>query len=154
MTYKKFVAEYLGKGLLKRQKSNFQAIETLILRAHKDLKTAKANLNIDEGIAYTIAYLAMLHAGRAFMLLKGVRPADGYQHKTVVEFMAYFLKKEFKNIVERFEKMRKKRNIFTYEVSISISKIEAENALNTAVKFVHLIEDIIKKENPQTEFKF
>ena len=154
MTYKKLIEEYLGKGLLKRQKSNFQAIEKLMLRAHKDLETAKANLNIDEGIAYTIAYLAMLHAGRALMLLKGLRPADGYQHKTVVEFMAYFLGKEFKNIVERFEKMRKKRNVFTYEVSISISKIEAENALNTGVKFVHLIEDIIKKGNPQTELKF
>ena len=88
------------------------------------------------------------------MLLEGLRPADGYQHKTVVEFMAYFLEKEFKNIVERFEKMRKKRNIFAYEVSISISEVEAENALSTAVKFVHLVEDIIKKENPQTEFKF
>jgi len=85
---------------------------------------------------------------------KGLRPADGYQHKTVVEFMAYFLEKEFKNIVERFEKMRKKRNIFTHEVSISISEVEAENALSTAVKFIHLVEDIIKKENPQTEFKF
>lgn len=154
MTYKEFIEEYLGKGLLKRQKSNFQAIERLILRGGKDLRAAKANLDIDEGIAYTIAYLAMLHAARALMLLEGLRPADGYQHKTVVEFMAYFLEKEFKNIVERFDKMRKKRNIFTYEVSISISEVEAENALSTAVKFVHLVEDIIKKENPQTEFKF
>jgi len=62
MTYKEFIEEYLGKGLLKRQKSNFQAIERLILRARKDLRAAKANLDIDEGIAYTIAYLAMLHA--------------------------------------------------------------------------------------------
>jgi len=154
VTYKKFIDEYLNKGLLKRQKSNFGMIEKLVLRAHKDLKTAKAILNIDEGIAYTIAYVAMLHAGRALMLLKGLRPADGSQHKTVVEFMGYLLGKEFKAIVERFDKMRKKRNIFTYEVRISISKIEAENALSTAMKFVNLIEDIIKKENPQTEFKF
>lgn len=154
MTYEKFIEEYLGNGLLRRQKSNFQAIEKLILRAHKDLKTAKANLDIDEGIAYTIAYLAMLHAGRALMLLKGLRPADGYQHKTVVEFISYFLGKEFKAIVERFDKMRKKRNVFTYEVSISISKTEADNALNTAVKFVNLIKDIIKKENPRLNSNF
>ena len=30
------------------------------------------------------------------MLLKGFRPSDGYQHKTVVEFMFHFLGKEFK----------------------------------------------------------
>lgn len=154
MTYKEFIEEYLNKGLLKKQKSNFQAIEKLISRADKELKIAKANLSIDEGIAYTVAYLAMLHTGRALMLLKGFRPADGYQHKTVVEFMSHFLGEEFGTIAERFDKMRRKRNIFTYEVSISISITEAENALNTAVKFVNLIKDIIKKENPQKEFRF
>lgn len=154
MSYEKFIAQYLNKGLLRKQKADFRAVEKLILRAHKDLKTAKANLNIDEGIAYTVAYLAMLHAGRALMLLKGFRPADGYQHKTVVEFMDCLLGKELRNIVERFDRMRKKRNIFTYEVDISISKTEAGNALNTAVKFVNLIKDIIKEENPQAEFRF
>jgi uncharacterized protein (UPF0332 family) len=93
MTYEKFLEEFLAKGLLRRQKSDLRAAEKLLLRAYKDLKTAKANLDIDEGIAYTVAYLAMLHAGRAFILLKGFRPADGYQHKTVVEFMSHFLGK-------------------------------------------------------------
>lgn len=154
MTYEKFVEEYLGKGLLKKQKSSFLAVEKFINRSLKDLKAAKANLTIDEGIAYTVAYLAMLHAGRAFMLLKGFRPNDGYQHKTVVEFMSYTLGAEYKNIVERFDRMRRKRNIFTYEIDISISKTEADGALETAVKFVDLIKEAIKKENPQAHFKF
>jgi len=145
MIYRKFIEEYLGKGLLKEQKPNFKAAEKLILRAHKDLKTAKANLNIDEGIAYTVAYLAMLRAARAFMLLKGFRPADGYQHKTVVEFMAHFLGIESKDIIERFDAMRRKRNIFTYEIDITISLAEAGIALETAAKFVELIKDIIRK---------
>lgn len=67
MTYKSFIEEYLHKGLLVRQKYNFIAIEKLVLRADKDLKTAKANLKIDEGIAYSVAYLAMLRVGRALM---------------------------------------------------------------------------------------
>jgi hypothetical protein len=50
--------------------------------------------------------------------------------------------------------MRRKRNIFTYEIDISISKTEADNAFDTAVKFVNLIKEIIKKENPQIEFGF
>lgn len=154
MTYKAFIEEYLSKGLIKRQRLDLKSAEKLILRAYKDLKTAKANLSIDEGIAYTVAYLAMLRSARAFMLLKGFRPADGYQHKTVVEFMFHFLGKEFKAIVEHFDKIRRKGNIFTYEIEISISKIEAENAFDTAVKFVNLIKDIIKKENPQVGFKF
>jgi len=154
MTYEEFLEESISKGLLKRQKPDLRAVEKLILRAHKDLKAAKANLDIDEGIAYTVAYLAMLHAARAFILLKEFRPADGYQHKTVVEFMSHILGKEFKVIVEQFDRMRRKRNIFTYETDISISKSEASNALDRATTFVNLVKRIIQKENPQMEFNF
>ncbi|MFH1227254.1 MAG: HEPN domain-containing protein [Planctomycetota bacterium] len=154
MTYNQFIKEYLDKGLLKKQNPDLAAVEKLVLRALKDLTAARANLAIDEGIAFTVAYLAMLHAGRALMLLKAFRPADGYQHKTVVEFTAYFLGEQFKHIINHFDIMRQKRNIFTYEVTISISRTEAENALNTAVQFVDLIRDMLKKEAPQAEFKF
>lgn len=149
MTYKAFIDDYLNRGLLKRQKCSDQAMERLISRAFKDLKASKANLDIDEGIAYTVAYLAMLHAARAFMLFKGFRPSDGYQHKTVVEFMSRFLGAEFEIIVARFDEMRKKRNIFTYDVDISISKTEAINALDTAEKFVSLTDGLIKKDAPK-----
>jgi uncharacterized protein (UPF0332 family) len=154
MTYNQFVQDYLKNGMLKKQKTDFNAVEKLILRALKDLDVAKANLNIDEGIAFTVAYLGMLRAGRALMLLKGFRPDDGAQHKTVVEFSAYFVPEQFKDIIDYFDKMRQKRNIFTYEIDISISSTEANNAINTARHFVELIKDIIKKENPQAEFRF
>ena len=154
MTYETFIKEYLEKGLIKKQKADFKSAEKLILRARKDIKTARANLSIDEGIAYTVAYLAMLRAGRALMLLKGFRPADRFQHKTVVEFMSHCLGKKFAMIVIRFDKMRRKRNIFTYDVAVSISKTEANNALNTAVEFVEIIEKVIKDEHPQIKFKF
>ena len=111
MGYEKFIEEYLKNGLLKKQQSSLLAVEKLINRSAKELNAAKANLTIDEGIAYTVAYLGMLHAGRAFMLLKGFRPNDGYQHKTVVEFMAHALGAEYKNIIERFDRMRRKRGI-------------------------------------------
>jgi uncharacterized protein (UPF0332 family) len=154
MRYEKFLEEYLTKGLLKEQKISLGAVEKLILRSEKDLKTAKANLKIDEGIAYSVAYLAMLRAGRAFMLFKGFRPVDGYQHKTVVEFMAQCLGEEYKSMAERFDRMRRKRNIFTYEIDVSISYTEAEGAFDTATKFVNLLKSIIKEENPQEHFKF
>ncbi len=43
MNYEEFLEESLSKGLLRRQKPDVRAVEKLILRAHKDLKTAKAN---------------------------------------------------------------------------------------------------------------
>ena len=153
MAYEKFIEEYMAKGLLREQRSDLRGVEKLILRAYKDLKTAKANLDIDEGISYTVSYLAMLHAARAFILFKGFRPADGYQHKTVVEFMFHFLGKEFKGMAEHFDRMRRKRNVFTYESDISISRSEASTALDMAKRFVDLIKDLIHKENPQMESK-
>ena len=153
MSYDNFIADYLTKGLLKRQKSAIAGVEKILTRSAKDLKTARANLKIDEGIAYTVAYLAMLRAGRAFMFLKGFRSSDGYQHKTVVEFVREALGKECSVIIERFDRMRRKRNIFTYEVDVTISHTEAVNALHTAEEFVRLIVDKVKKENPQRHFE-
>jgi uncharacterized protein (UPF0332 family) len=154
MTYEKYLEESLSKGLLKKQKSDLRAVERMIMPSFKDLEAAKANLVIDEGIAFTVAYLAMLHAARAFMLLKGFRPADGFQHKTAVEFTSYFLGKEFTVLAEQFDRMRRKRNIFTYDVDILISKTEAINALNTATTFVDVMKELVQKENPQLKFKY
>ncbi|MDP2923565.1 MAG: HEPN domain-containing protein [Candidatus Omnitrophota bacterium] len=154
MTYKRFVEEYLSKGLLKEQKANVSAIEKIAIRAERDSMTANANLAIDEAIAYTTAYLAMLRMARAFMLFKGFRPSDGSQHKTAVEFMTFFLSEESKVLAEHFDRMRRKRNIFTCDIDISISKTEAENAIGIASKFLCAIKELIKKENPQIEFKF
>jgi len=154
MTFDDFIIKYSEQGFIKQQGKNFTAIENLISRSHKEIKVAQVNISIDEGIAFTIAYTAMLHAGRALMLLRGYRPHNSYQHKTVVDFASIVLGEKYKTLVQHFDKMRKKRNIFTYEVSISISETEAKNALKSATDFIKAIRDIIEKENPQHKFKF
>lgn len=154
MNYENFINSYLQKGYIKKQKRNFDAVEKMIKRSYKDLKTAKANLDIDEGISFTIAYAAMLHAGRALMQLNGFRPSDGYQHRTVVDFVSVVLGEKYKNLINYYDNMRKKRNIFIYEVTISISKMEAANALGRADEFVDVVVKLIKSENPQKQFDF
>ena len=56
---------YLKKGRLKKQPADFKQIEKQIIRAKKDLKTAKVVLETDAEWAAAIAYQAMLRAGRA-----------------------------------------------------------------------------------------
>jgi len=75
------VRKYIKLGLIKEQKSNFKGIENLVARAYKEIKIARANVSIDEGTAFTIAYTSMLHAGRALMLIKGFRPNNGLSIK-------------------------------------------------------------------------
>ena len=154
MDFDNFIKEHTKRGLIKTQEKNLKAVENLISRSYKEIKIAEANIKIDEGTAFTVAYTAMLHAGRALMLFKGYRPHDGYQHKTVVDFVSNTLGENYKTLVQHFDKMRRKRNIFIYEVSISISEIEVNNGLKSAIALIKAIRDIIEKESSQHKFKF
>ena len=103
---------------------------------------------------YNYAYLAMLRCGRSIVFTKGYRSVDGQQHKTIIELSGEILGEEFKGIVKKFDRMRRKRNQFTYDPFIPVSKIEAENALKTAEAFVKIVLKIVQKENPQLRFSF
>lgn len=154
MDYRDTVKIMLNRGLIKKQKINFSHIEALLLRAQKDIITAEANLKIDEEVTYNYAYLAMLRCGRSIVFMKEYRSVDGQQHKTIIELSGEILGEEFKSIVKKFDRMRRKRNQFTYDPFLPVSKIEAENALKTAEEFVKIVLKLIQKENPQLRFNF
>lgn len=144
---------YLKKGLLKGERINFRQIEKQIIRAKKDLKTAQKVLPDDPEWGATIAYHAMLRAGRALLFSKGFLPADGGQHRTVVELVHELLGKDYSLLVQKFEKMRRRRNVFFYESDPFGTLTEAENALKTASELIHVIEEMIRNENPQLHFR-
>lgn len=154
MNYETVIKDFLNRGLIKQQEVDFAQIEKLIMRAQKDLIAARANLAIDEEVTYNYAYLAMLRCGRALVFLKGFRPSDGQQHRTVIELGQAILGKEFEALIEKFERMRRKRNQFTYDPSLPVSRIESENALKTAEEFVKKVSNQIKQESPQQHFNF
>lgn len=130
-------------------------IEKIIKRAEKDLKVSEKLLSIDEGYAYETAYTAMLHAGRAFVFVKGFRPSTNFQHKTVVSFVAHFLGEKYKALIEKFDHMRKNRNNFIYEPwKFHVSITDVKSALKSAREFIEIIKDEIKGEHPQKHFKF
>lgn len=155
MTSDNFLNEYIEKKLIKPEKIGFDQVEKVIASAEKNLKVAEKLLSIDEGHAYETAYTAMLHAGRAFVFIKGFRPSTNFHHKTVVAFAAHFLGDKYEALVEKFDYMRKNRNNFIYEPwKFHISMTDAKSALKSAREFVELIKDEIKREHPQINFKF
>ena len=154
MSYEDTIKIMLSQGLIKKQKVEFSHIEALLLRAQKDIVAAKANLKIDEEVTYNYAYLAMLRCGRSIVFMKGYRSVDGQQHKTIIELSGEILGKAFKNIIMKFDRMRRKRNQFTYDPFIPVSKTEAKNALITAESFVKIVLELFQKENPQLRFSF
>lgn len=86
--------------------------------------------------------------------MKGLRPADGYQHRTIIEFLDNCLGKDYSQIISRFDRMRRKRNIFVYDVGIPVSRTEAEAAIRIASKFIEIMRQMIKKESNQLNFNF
>ena len=133
------------------EKANFSSgqIKSNLNRAQRDLRTAKANLRIDEEWPYTIAYHAMLRAGRALMFAFGYRPRGKDQHKTVVEFCSESLGQDFQHLTTRFNRMRLKRHDFIYEPERPIPTTEALKSLESAEQFVQEIIQRIQKMNPQ-----
>ena len=93
--------------------------------------------------------MAMLKAGRALLLLKGYLPADGAQHKTVVEITSAILGDNYKKLTGQFESMRRKRNEMTYEAGVLISLSEAKVAFSDAIALVQEILREVKTQNPQ-----
>ena len=125
---------------------NRDLMQNSINLAKRDLKTATdVYSNNDYDWAFSIAYNAMLQAGRALMFSEGYRPTGEYKHVSVIEFVKTKFGKEFADkILFMFNKIRKKRHIAVYEQVNIISKAEARNALDIAEEFVNKVTDLIK----------
>ena len=89
-----------------------------------------------------------------FLLIEGFRPADGAQHKTVVEVISAILGDRYKSLTGHFETMRRKRNEITYEAGVLLSKDEVKEAFCDAISLVKEILARIKSQNPQLELEF
>lgn len=146
--------DYVSKGLLKEQKADFKQIEKQIIRAEKDLTTFNLVVDDDPEWASTIAYQSMLRAGRALLFSFGYLPADGRQHKTVVELSGVILGKDFGLLIKQFDRLRKKRNVFFYDSEDAKNQTEAKIALKTAKQLLQEIKKSIHKNNPQDSLQF
>ena len=145
--------ELENKGLIRRIKINFKQIYNFLSRSKQDLQTAKFNLSIDEAWSYAIAYHAMLRAGRSLMMSFGFRPLGKDQHATVVRFASIVFGNEYKDLINKFDRMRRKRHDFIYEPNRPIPRQEADQAIADAEELVKQIWYVVKKKDPQKDLK-
>lgn len=123
---------YLESSHIKEVKPDFRQIERQVLRAEKDLGTFELVIEADPEWASTIAYQAMLRLGRALMFSSGYLPADGQQHKTVIEITGGLLGGEYGLVVKYFDRMRRSRNVFLYDSLDTGGQAQARKAVGTA----------------------
>lgn len=129
-------------GLIQRLPVDQKRVQDALALARRDLKTSRAIIATDRDWAYTIAYNAVLQAGRALMFAKGYRPAGQNQHISVVRFAALFLDT---NDALVFDRMRRKRHGSVYDMAGSISGAEAEFAIQHAEILIRRIEELLDK---------
>lgn len=140
--------------LIEKVDANLARAIEILRKSRKDLFTARSNLSIDEEWSYTIAYHAMLRAGRALMLSEGYRPKGRDQHKTVVIFTGQVLGEKFRRLTNNFDRMRRKRHDFIYEPEKPIARQEAEQAIADAQRLLDSIVAYLRRKNPQQEFEW
>ncbi|MCX5641782.1 MAG: HEPN domain-containing protein [Candidatus Omnitrophica bacterium] len=143
--------EFLKDDLIKKQNPDFKQIERQLKRAQKDLKTAESNLSIDLTWTFTIAYHAMIRAGRALMYSKGYLPTTKNSHKTIIEFAKLILGTEFENLLGHFNRMRRRRHEFIYDSVNHVTFSEVKSSIDTARKLIEKIIALEKKENPEKD---
>ena len=140
MNYEQFVKDNFAKKV----KPDPTQIKHQLNRAVQDLVTAQANLKIDATWALTIAYHAMIRAGRALMYAQGYLPTTNQTHKTIVEFTKIKLGDDFHELVAKFNRLRRRRHHFIYDSENHVNAEEARSALETAKKFIDKIKILVE----------
>lgn len=140
----------LEDNSLQKKKISFKEVESVLSKASKSLKAAEILLrkDIDES-AFKEAYDAMILASRALMFSLGAKPRTIGSHAITIKFCELYLGKESKILIEKFKKMKQKRNYLIYGAGLVISESEAKNAIKNAKGFIEKVKKIIQKKNPQ-----
>ena len=130
-----------------RIEANQDLVRNTLSLAERDIKTA-LNVFNDEDYDWSlsIAYNAMLQAGRALMFSEGFRPKGRYQHVAVIEFVRQRFEEFAGQMLFIFNKTRKKRHVAVYEQVKIVSREEAKHVLNWAEKFVKKVREILENK--------
>lgn len=148
MTWKKLLED----GSLQKKKISFQEVELVLSKSREALKAADflSKKDISEP-AFKEAYDAMLLSGRAIIFSLGLKPKTIGSHTIVINFCELYFGLEFKVLIEKFRRMKVKRNYLIYGAGLAISSTEAENSIQNAKKFLKVIEEEIDKIKKQSK---
>lgn len=152
MNLENLLNKLLKEGKLKKQATDISYLNASLNAAHQNFSAAKYNL--DGGYldtAFKSAYDGVLQISRVVLLLNGLRPDDGGQHKTTFMVAGAFLGPEFTELIEKIDRCRIKRNAIIYQPLDNISKSEAEGILKSAHIYWIKVRKYLKDKNRQLE---
>jgi len=139
-------------GIVEERAAEITEIIALVTRAERDLSTSKLLQDKDEEWAFAAAYLAMARSARAIILSEGFRPKGVRgrdSQKTVVTAAGVLLGEQYKSLINKFDRMRRKYQSFMEESSRIISRYEAGQATKDAEEFVGIVNGKIREKYSQ-----
>jgi len=138
---------WLANGWLVEHKTSPQEITGLLEVADRDLKDCQSP-GLSSDWQLNIAYNAALQAAAAALAAAGYRASREAHHYRVIQSLAHTIKAEL-NLVNQFDKFRKKRNISGYELSGTISQQEANEMKSLAKTIREDVENWLRKNHPK-----
>jgi uncharacterized protein (UPF0332 family) len=139
-------------GVVEERTAEIAEIIELVSRAERDLATSKLLQDKDDEWAFAAAYQAMARSARALILSEGFRPKGVRSrdtHKTVVTASGVILGAQYKSMINKFDRMRRKYQSFMEEAGRIISKYEAGQAIKDSEEFLALVIGRIKEKYSQ-----
>jgi hypothetical protein len=127
-------------GIVEERTAEIAEVIALVTRAERDLATSK--LLLDKDVEW--AWALILSEG---FRPKGVRSRD--TNKTVVTASGIILGEQYKSMINKFDRMRRKYQSFMEEAGRVISKYEAGQAIRDAEEFISLVNGRIKEKYSQ-----
>jgi len=147
MTY-----EALQEMGLEERTAETQEVVGLMMRAERDLATARLLQDKDEEWSFAAAYQAMARSGRALLLSEGYRPKGSRSrdtHKTVVTASGIILGEKYKSLINKFDRMRRKYQNFMVEAGSMVSRYEAGQAIRDSEEFCSLVTGRLREKYSQ-----
>lgn len=142
MTLKK----WLENRWLTEHEASSEEISELFGIADRDLKACHAE-ELSADWKLNIAYNAALQVATAALAASGYRAVREAHHHRIIHSLAHTIHAE-PDLIGRFDKFRKKRNIGGYERAGMISDHEAAEMINLAVQLRKDVEEWIRSNHP------
>jgi uncharacterized protein (UPF0332 family) len=139
-------------GIVEERPAEISEVIALVMRAERDLETSRLLHEKDEEWAFAAAYQAMARSARALILSEGFRP-KGVRgrdaQKTVVTAAGFILGDQYKSLINKFDRMRRKYQSFVEDAGRIISRYEAGQAIKDAEEFTAIVNGRIREKYSQ-----
>lgn len=139
-------------GIVDERTAEIAEVIALVTRAERDLATSRLLYDKDEEWAFAAAYQAMARSAKALILSEGFRP-KGVRgrdaQKTVVTAAGVILGEQYKSLINKFDRMRRKYQSFVEDAGRIISRYEADQAMKDAAEFIALVNGRIREKYSQ-----